>query len=278
MTDFLPGGPPAPYTPSAPAPAQASPQQTQARTIVPNVVQTDFSDESVTKYEFEKYGGKPNQTDRIYIPYVQGVVRGRTHFIERNNVKFSIICRSQYVKRVDGSGEDLIQEAQCCKLLGSSTPRWAVLITQYGTDRNGQPTRPFSMYRKLWIFGADKYQQIRNIGRDFPLEQHDLSVFCPADGEKYQKLQITSKPDCWLTDPRLEKAAPGTLKGMQEWAKGSVNKLARELGRTYASDADLLRDLQQAGVLVNPGASPTMVSDAPVANFDDIIVQAGGTQ
>jgi hypothetical protein len=128
---------------------------TPVRPIAQNVEQTDFTDESVRKYEFELYSGKANQTDRIYIPNASGVVRARTHYIERGAAKFSIICRSQYVRRSDGSGEDLVQEGACCKMFGNSVPRWAVLIIQYATDKTGQVTRPFTMHRKLWKFGAD---------------------------------------------------------------------------------------------------------------------------
>lgn len=239
-----------------------------ARPIAPNVYQTDFSDESVRKYEFELYSGKANQTDRIYIPVPSAVVKARTHFIERGAVKFSVVCRSEYVRSTDGTREDLVQERPCCKLLGPSAPRWAVLIVQYRTDKAGQLTRPFGMERKLWKFGADKYQQIRNVGRDFPLERHDLSVFCAADGEQYQKLQIGAKPDCYVQHPQFPESERTQL---LDWAKASLSKLPRELGRTYANDQEMLRDFQQAGILTAPGPAPTMASDAPVANFEDII-------
>jgi hypothetical protein len=251
-----------------PAESPAAPRPTPVRTIAPNVEQTDFTDESVKKYEFELYSGTANTTDRIYIPNTSGVVKARTHYVERGQTKFSLVCRSQYVRRPDGSGEDLVQEAQCCKLLGSSAPRWAVLIIQYATDRTGQPTRPFTLFRKLWRFGSDKYQMIRNIGRDFPLEQHDLSIFCQPDGEQYQKLQIGAKPDCYVMHPNFPEAE---RKSIQEWAKANVSKLARELGRTYATEAEMMRDLQLAGVLTAPGPTPLMVADQPVANFEDVI-------
>jgi hypothetical protein len=241
---------------------------TPVRPIAQNVEQTDFTDESVRKYEFELYSGKANQTDRIYIPNASGVVRARTHYIERGAAKFSIICRSQYVRRSDGSGEDLVQEGACCKMFGNSVPRWAVLIIQYATDKTGQVTRPFTMHRKLWKFGADKYQQIRNVGRDFPLEHHDLSVFCQPDGEQYQKLQIGAKPDCFVMHPQFP---PDDRKQIQDWAKANVGKLPREMGRSYANEAELLRDLQQAGVTTAVGPAPTMASDAPIANFEDIV-------
>jgi len=244
------------------------PRQPQIRQIAPNIEQTDFSDESVKKYEFELYSGKSNQTDRIYIPWTGGVMKTRTHFVERGTTKFSIICRSQYVRRPDGSGEDLVQEGACCKVLGSSAPRFAVLIVQYATDRTGQVTLPFTYFRKLWKFGSDKYQQIRNIGRDFPLEQHDLSVFCQPDGETYQKLQIGATPDCYVQHPKFPE---NERKSIQDWAHASFNKLQREMGRTYPNDTELMKDLQQAGVLTAAGPAPQMVSDTPVANFEDVI-------
>jgi len=242
----------------------------QIRQIAPNVEQIDFSDESIKQYEFELYSGKSNQTDRIYIPWAAGVMKTRTHFVERGTTKFSVVCRSQYVRRPDGSGEDLVQEAACCKVLGSSAPRFATLIVQYATDRMGQVTLPFTYFKKLWKFGSDKYQQIRNIGRDFPLEQHDLSVFCQPDGETYQKLQIGAKPDCYVMHPKFPEVERKTI---TDWAHANFNKLQREMGRTYPNDSELMKDLQQAGVLVAPGPVPTMVTDQPVANFEDVISQ-----
>lgn len=264
MTDFDPTA--ADQTALAQRPAGAA---SVARPIAPNVVQTDFNDESVQKYEFELYGGKAGQTDRIYIPAPRAVVKARTHFIERGTTKFTIICRSEYVRSADGKGgEDMVREGQCCKLLGPSVPRWAVLVIQYQTDRAGNVTRPFTMLKKLWKFGADKYQQIRNIGRDFPLEKHDLSVFCQPDGEKFQKLQIGAKPDCYVMHPNFpEKDRNDVL----AWAQANVSKLPRELGRSYASDAEMVQDLQRAGILTPAGPAPTMASDTPVANFEDII-------
>ncbi len=260
QTGLVPGGP------NVVAPQQPA-RTSVARAIAPNVEQTDFNDDSVRKYEFELYSGKKDTTDRIYIPAATPV-KARTHFLERGAVKFSIICRSVYTKRPDGSGEDLTQEGQCCKLFGPSTPRWAVLIIQYQTDRSGQIVRPFTMFRKLWKFGADKYQQIRNVGKDFPLELHDLSVYCTPDGEQYQKLQIGAKPDCFVMHPQFPEQE---RKNILEWAKANISKLPRELGRSYQSDADMMRDLQQSGILTAAGPAPTMVADQPVTNFEDII-------
>jgi len=264
MSDFNPAEP----EPTTALQTHEQPRTPQVRTIAPNVEQVDFSDESVSKYEFEKYNGTANVTDRIYIPNAKGVIKARTHYVDRGTTKFMLVCRSQYVRRSDGSGEDLVHEAQCCKLLGSSTPRFAVLIIHYATTKTGQPTKPFTMFRKLWKFGSDKYIQIRNISRDFPLDQHDLSIYCPADGEQFQKLQILAKPDCYVMHPKFSETE---RQNIQNWAQANLNKLPRELGRTYANDGEMLRDLQQAGVLTAAGPVPTMASDQPVANFEDII-------
>jgi hypothetical protein len=268
MMDFNPN-PPQPQAIQAPGTGIAPPPRpATARTVSPNIEQTDFSDESIKKYEFELYTGTANQTDRIYIPNASGVVKARTHFVDKGQNKFSVICRSQYVRRGDGSGDDLVQEAACCKVLGSSAPRFAVLMIQYGTDRNGQPTLPFTLFRKLWKFGSDKYQQVRNVGRDFPLEQHDLSIYCPPDGEQYQKLQIGAKPDCYVLHPKF----PDTERqSIREWSLANINKLARELGRTYATDAEFMAEMQRIGMLTSTGPAPTMVADQPVANFEDVI-------
>jgi hypothetical protein len=93
-------------------------------------------------------------------------------------------------------------------------------------------------------------------------------VFCQPDGEQYQKLQIGAKPDCFVMHPQFP---PDDRKQIQDWAKANVGKLPREMGRSYANEAELLRDLQQAGVTTAVGPAPTMASDAPIANFEDIV-------
>jgi hypothetical protein len=251
-----------PGVPQAVQPAGPTP----VRQIAPNVYLTDFTDETVKQYEFELYSGKTGVADRICILRPDAIAKGRSHYHDK--LKSGILCTSEYTRQ--GTQETLSREGFCCKWLGTSQVRFAALVLQYGTDTKGNPVQPFSYSLKLWRFGADKYIQLRAINRDFPLGQHDLGILCTDD--KYQKMQIGAKPDCFLLHPKFPADVKAQIDG---WASASVPKLARELGRTVP-DAELHKELTQLGILTAPGAGPAMVAstDAPVANFDDIITTA----
>lgn len=259
------------FTPAVPPQAQAARQA--PRPIAPNVEMTDLNDESVKKYEFELYSGKMNQTDRIFVPASGHISKAWTHFVEGAN-KASFICLSERVKSPDGKQETLVKERECCKRLGSATQRFATLVVHYGTDRNGGFVEPFSMALKLWKFGADKYLNLRQVNSNFPLGKHDLSVTCTE--EKYQRLVIGGLPDCWLRHPQL----PAEQKDrVVQWVNASVNKIHKELGRTFENEQAFLQFLTAPGA--GPvGPAPAFVqrpTDAPVSSFDDIIVMASPT-
>lgn len=268
LAAFTPGGAP------APAPASGPPN---VRQVAPNVAMTDFNDESVRKYEFDLYSGESGKIDRIHILRPDSIAKGRSHYHDK--LKGGILCQSVYTLSADGKQETLVEERNCCKWLGSSNTRFAALIIQYNTQPNGEFARPFGYALKVWRFGADKFIQLRNINKDFPLSKFDLSVYCTD--KQYQKMQIGAKPDCVLLNPNFPANVKGTI---EAWANASVTKLPRELGKTPPNDAALFQELQQAGIIVGgmpPGVAgagpvpgPTMAGDAPVANFDDIIATA----
>lgn len=262
------------FTPGAPAPSQPV-QPGGVRRVTDNVSMTDFNDESVKQYEFTLYTGKVGEIHRIQILRPDSIAKGRSHFHDK--LKGGILCNSIYALSPDGKQETLVEERQCCRWLGSPGLRFAALVIQYGTDRNGNIVQPFSYELKLWRFGVDKYLQLRQINKDFPLSQHDLSVSCTD--ETYQKLQIGAKGQqppgpCLLLNPGFP---PAVKQQIEAWANASVPKLPRELGRIFENDQTLMQHLQQAGILSGGGTAPTpqMVrpGDAPVANFADIIGQ-----
>lgn len=256
------------FTPGGPAASTPAPSHGGVRQIAPNVALTDFNDESVRQYEFELYTGKTNVIDRIYIVNVSDIVKGRVHYHDK--LKGGVLCQSTYVRNANGTQENLATEAECCRRLGAPQQRFAALIVKYGTDNRGNIVMPFSFEQRLWKFGSDKFVQLRNVNRDFPLERHDLSISC--SDEQYQKMQIGAKPDCLLLHPNFPAAVKQQI---EDWAKASVAKMPRELGRTY-TDQELLAALQQAGILTSPGApAPTMAADAPVANFADVLGSMG---
>lgn len=253
------------FTGQPPAQQQQAPAP---RKVADNVYMTDFNDE-VSKYEFELYTGKVNEVHHLQVLRPDQIARGRSHFHEK--LKSGVLCNSVYTLGADGR-ELLTEERNCCKWLGSSSPRFAVLVVQYGTLPNGQIiTNPFKYYLKVWRFGVDKFNTLKQINRDFPLASHDITISC--SDEKFQKLTINPKSNAIINHPQF----PGDHKKIiLDWANSSISKLPEQMGRKFPDDQQLYAALQQAGVVVAgaPGgpAMPQMVpQDQPVANFGDII-------
>lgn len=269
MDPNQPGAMTFPGQPSTPAPTQPSAPQ-PVRQIADNVRLTDLNDESVKKYEFELYSGEANQIDRLYAVSIGDIVTARVHYHDK--LKGGVLCQSVYTLNAQRTQETLAEERFCCRRLDPATPRFAVLVLKYNTDRQGNPVQPFGFEQRLWKFGADKFDQLRNINRDWPLTKHDISVHCTD--KQYQKMQIGAKPDCYFT---MQGFPDALRQQVLAWAKASVPKLAKELGRTY-TEPELLQAMQTAGILTGAGPVPNMLqpTDSPVSNFADVLGGMGG--
>jgi hypothetical protein len=243
----------------------------QVRRVSENVSMTDFNDAAVSKYEFELYSGKVGEIHHIQLllPGPSPISKGRSHFHEKLK-SGGILCRSVYTLSPDGKQEILTEERNCCKWLGSSSPRFAALVIQYGTTSTGEIAQPFKYSLKVWRFGVDKFKNLQQINRDFPLTKHDLSVSCTDN--TYQKLVIGAKSTCLLNHPNFPDK---NKQDILAWATASVGKLPNELGRKFTDDNALFAHLQANGIIVGgqpAGPVPTMLpSDQPVTNFEDII-------
>lgn len=270
---------PQPGQAPTPQPGQA-PTRSQPQKIAPNVEMTDLNDDSVKKYDFEFYGGKQNQIDRIFIPVPGSITKVRSHYVERGNFKVTILCRSEFTRSADGKQETVSREASCCKLFGPSQQRFGVPVVQYGTTPQGQIiTQPFSVQYKLWRFGAEKYLNLRAINQMFPLDRSDLIIHCTE--ENYQRLTINAAPDgCIVRHPNFPQAERQRL---AEWLKSNLPRIHTQMGKTFDNEQAFLIFCQQNGLMAGaPGQMPTGVqmppppamvpqSDAPVTNFDDVI-------
>lgn len=237
------------------APGPVVPQQPQQ--VGQNTYVTDFGDESVRQYEFELFNGRLGVTDRIYIMRPKSIVKTRQHYNDKT--KF-ILCNSTYVRQ--GEMDVMTVEAECCKKLGNNNLRFAALIIRYHTDKAGQLIKPFVVPElRLWKFGVDKYLQLKAIAKEWPLDQHDLSINC--SDEKFQKMTIGAMKNCIYKLPDFP--ADLTLQ-FETWANASTPKIPRELGKTM-TDKEILELLGVAG------AAPATMNqnDAPITDFSSIV-------
>ena len=249
-----------------PATPHAAPVPT--RTIGHNVQTTGFDDDTVKRFDFDYYKGRLNETDRIYILNDRNLIKIRAHFHDKLK---SVKCNSTFEQT--GQQEIMTREADCCRLLGGvSDIRFGVLVLRYVTDRAGNLISPFQPPEmRLWRISTDKYLQLRDINKDYPLHTVDLSVTCTE--AQYQKMIINPKPQaqCLFNMPNF----PADLKRqIQQWVAASLPKIAGELAKVM-TDEEIRKELGQANAV-----APTLTQqDAPPPNvFDDLVKAATPAQ
>jgi len=196
-----------------------------------------FDDTTVSTNQFEKYKGVKGQTDRISIVYPK--------------------VRRAKVNYIDGVGYVLANDYTIAKY-GQPSQRFATIVLQYRTDRNGklqQPLNESSFGFKFWIFGPKKYEVLRTTNDEFPLDKHDLMVNCTE--EQYQQMTISPcKEAAWTLKEEFKK-----------YVKAQVDTLApyleQQLGQTLTAE-------QIKEKLGESDSSAAPVGDASL-NADDVL-------
>lgn len=237
--------PASPAVPTAPAPPQdiaaAFTQQNVAAQVAPprttayhaNVERADISDESIKTGDFDIYKGTTKRVDRISMLTPRDIAFGRVHYIEHAELGGYTVCESKWGRQ--GKNEVLLQQAICCERAGMPKKRFAALVIHYTTDPTGKLISPFSFGLKVWRFNETTYEMLRNTGREYPLDQHDMLVACTD--EQYQKVTLSSCKEAIcrtelfgkqfgeevaafisMTSPRLDRAVARKL-DLADWAK-----------------------------------------------------------
>ena len=212
-----------------------------------DVIDVGFDDQdldSKVPAKAERYKGRKGYTDRIGIIFFKKkeVVAGTplrdqfsidecprflakdTHFYQGLGYTF---CNT-----APGSAPSV-----CCERLGPSDRRIATLIVKYRTDKNGMPLQPFntgSLEFMTWAFNAMKFQQLRAVHSENPLQTHDLKITCTNDD--FQHLQFfPCKEAMWrLHDDLIRHVLAELAKREQE--------VMKTLG-TQRTDAEILEKL-----------------------------------
>ena len=190
-----------------------------------NVYATDFGDDSVKKYDFDRYKGRKNVTDRIGILDPNLIQWGRVHYTEKTNF---FICHSEW--KTVGNQDVCVQMASCCEKLEAPEKRFATFIIHYNTDGAGKLVQPFTYGLKVWQFSSAKYIDLREIHKEWSLAEHDLKMACEDD--KYQRFTITPYKDKVLSTDAFKKKFG---EGVAEFLKQSAPKLASQIARTFTS-------------------------------------------
>jgi hypothetical protein len=88
------------------------------------------------------------------------------------------------------------------------TPRYALNVLKYTLNQRGDVSTPFAPTVVAWVFGPQKFEEIRNIAKEgFDLSKVDL-VLGPCQHEDFQKYTMTvSNKAAWLENKDNEKTA-----------------------------------------------------------------------
>lgn len=233
--------------------------RTIATRLPENVTETDFADETVKGNDLPAYKGRANVTDRIGIINPTKILVGRTHF--RQGMGY-ILCSSEF--KLNGTNEVLHKAAPCCLHLepeSESTKRVTCLVIKYDTKPDGVLVEPFGYKLLLWRFSEDKYEQLKNINKEWPLAEHDLLATCSE--EKYQRIAFNICKQSIFRGEKFQKAFGGQV---NDWVEFMRPKMVKSMGKKLTAQ-ELMEKLGKA-------QSPAMVSpamDSPISDIADLL-------
>lgn len=200
-----------------------------------NLFRTTLEDPSIKAFDIPAYKGSKGRTDRLGFLAPNDVFVGRIHFIEDTGY---IFCHSQF--KLQGDNEVITRMAPCCER-ELPRKRIAALVIQYGTNKEGELTRPLRYDLKVWRFSEGVFSHLRSANSEHPLAAHDVKVTC--DDEQYQKYTIVPcKELVWRVPDFL--AAFG--KDIEEFVRGMLPRLPSAVGRKLTAQ-ELLDKLGAAG-------------------------------
>jgi hypothetical protein len=159
-----------------------------------------FDNEEIRSGIYEKYKGKKGQIDRCAIIYTdpKAMFAGtKVHFKER-----FFLCK----------------KGKCCEICGPAKWRVGSVIIKYGTDKQGNPKKPFSYELFPWIFSEQTYIKLKGVNSEFPLATHDVKISCT--NEEYQHLDIVPcSESIWTHDENLKNQVIVAAKPIWEYIK-----------------------------------------------------------
>lgn len=207
-----------------------------------------FDDDKIQVGQIEMYRGTKGRTDRIGMVLLKksekGEVRAVNHAAKVHFKDNYFLCLSSKEKT-----------EVCCEKLGPSKHRFSTIVIHYETEKDGTLKKPFSYSIKLWVFGEDKYVQLRRRNREYPIANHDLFVSCKE--EQFQQLDIsTCKESIWQKKESLKKK-------VEEKARKLVPYLDKYIAKNLPKE-DVLDQLglDQQGAVVDLSSEE---------DFDDIL-------
>lgn len=186
----------------------------------PTYDEIGFDNEDISGNSVDGYKGRKGVTDRIGFPLPKRLRVADTHYKEKH-----ILCK----------------KGVCCEKLGPPSKRIGTVIVHYSTDKNGKLDQPLRWTVKTWVFSGKKYEELRSINEENPLDQKDLKATCVE--EQYQQLKFVScKEAVWQTNEEVRKqivaAAEIALSKVYLGKNLEGDELREFLGMDSAAPAD----------------------------------------
>lgn len=223
------------------------------------VVEMGLDDESIKTFDFDLYEARPGNTDRISIVDPTSIMAARAHFKPNGGY---IICNSKFTKK-EGI-EVCTHQALCCEKLGDPRKRFATVIVQYTTNPDGSPMQQLGFSLKVWRFTEDKYVQLRNINREYPLNAHDLKVTATGD-KRFQKLTLQNCRECFW---RHEKWPKEWKDKILLFLSANKPKLAKVIGKRRTEQ----EMMEIFGVATQPS---TVSAEMPLTDLKSLLPSNG---
>lgn len=203
-----------------------------------------FDREDIQPTRFKKYKGKAGRTDRVAIVFDEGqkpCVGARCHFKDRY-----FLCKSTDEKK----------EICCLHSYDGNLPKTriaCILIVYDIAEKNGKKSlRGYDLIP--WIFSEATYKKLNILGKEWPLDKHDLLLTCT--NEDFQTIEVNNCKECfWKSNDDLKKKIIA-----------EADKMRPTLGRQLAADLSISEIREQLGIDA-PGAEDAAVD----VNIGDVV-------
>lgn len=176
-------------------------------------------------------------------------------------------CKRLYIQ---GVGYFIDKGPEFSKAAGATSKMYAAtLICKWPVDQNGALDKGRFQSGEFevmpWVMSIDKYRNIEQNHREFPLGQHDLSLTCTDT--QYQKLTLSPCREN-LFRKIQEKDASGLAAKIIEATKIAIGQIGNELAQDLTID-QIREKMGRAGATGGGGGAPVTASDNK--QFDSLL-------
>lgn len=229
-------------------------------------------DENIQSNKFDRFKAKAGETYRISFVWWDTV--GDRPNIDAKSPRF-IMAKRHYIQ---GVGYFLSKGPEYDKLAGGPPKsQIATVIVVWPTDRKGSLDKTRfqagDVEVKPWIFGQDKYDQLKRRHEEFPFGSFDLSIVCTDT--QYQKMDLSPCRDNFfrkcLENDKLKFIADDIIAKTNTIVGNNAQGVPEGLRGIIARDLSLDKIREKLGGAPT-GASASLGGDSQIdAMLDDLI-------